>query len=276
MLAKAVAAKDQALDAANRKAASLLDRIEGLNARFALERSEFEATHRRTIEELQNERAERSLAHGALDIARKSRAALLAQYTALKRRAGAPEPRARRRRRARRRARPADSNVMAFAPPERGRVTADRPPGDPSHGSRDAEPDRRRRADRPRRRPGAGPVGPRGGVLVLDEGQAAPERRRGRGAGKRDWSSALDLVSEAFEAIRMADERAAASEEYQAELVQRHADHVKVLETRIAAAEKRADAAENRAKAAEGWLSKFHDTIIDEFQRTFASRGGAR
>lgn len=98
----------------------------------------------------------------------------------------------------------------------------------------------------------------------------------GGGAGKRDWSSALDLVSEAFEAIRMADERAAASEEYQAELVGRHADHVKVLETRIAAAEKRADAAENRAKAAEGWLSKFHDTIIDEFQRTFASRGGAR
>ena len=98
----------------------------------------------------------------------------------------------------------------------------------------------------------------------------------GAGGGKRDWSSALDLVSEAFEAIRMADERAAASEEYQAELVQRHADHVKVLETRIAAAEKRADAAENRAKTAEGWLSKFHDTIIDEFQRTFASRGGAR
>lgn len=98
----------------------------------------------------------------------------------------------------------------------------------------------------------------------------------GTNAGKRDWSSALDLVSEAFEAIRMADERAAASEEYQAELVQRHADHVKVLETRIAAAEKRADAAENRAKTAEGWLSKFHDTIIDEFQRTFASRGGAR
>ena len=98
----------------------------------------------------------------------------------------------------------------------------------------------------------------------------------GANAGKRDWSSALDLVSEAFEAIRMADERAAASEEYQAELVQRHSDHVKVLETRIAAADKRADAAENRAKTAEGWLSKFHDTIIDEFQRTFASRGGAR
>ncbi|RYB06665.1 hypothetical protein [Lichenibacterium ramalinae] len=98
----------------------------------------------------------------------------------------------------------------------------------------------------------------------------------GANAGKRDWSSALDLVSEAFEAIRMADERAAASEEYQAEMMQRHADQVKVMETRIVAAEKRADAAENRAKVAEGWLSKFHDTIIDEFQRTFASRHGER
>jgi hypothetical protein len=98
----------------------------------------------------------------------------------------------------------------------------------------------------------------------------------GASSGKRDWSSALDLVSEAFEAIRMADERAAASEEYQAELVQRHTDLVKVMETRIAAAEKRAEAAENRAKVAEGWLSKFHDTIIDEFQRTFATRLGER
>ena len=122
MLAKAVAAKDQALDAANRKGATLLDRIESLNARFALERSEFEATHRRMIEELQNERAERSLAHGALDIARKSRASLLAQYSALKRRAGGAdgrplddvaEPEAEP-------AGPADSNVMAFTLPEAG------------------------------------------------------------------------------------------------------------------------------------------------------------
>ena len=91
-------------------------------------------------------------------------------------------------------------------------------------------------------------------------------------AGKRDWSSALDLVTEAFEAIRLADERAAAAEEYQADLVQRHADQVRAMEGRVAVAERRADAAENRAKIAEGWLSKFHDTIIDEFQRTFVSR----
>jgi hypothetical protein len=98
----------------------------------------------------------------------------------------------------------------------------------------------------------------------------------GSAAGKRDWSSALDLVTEAFEAIRLADERATASEEHRADLIQRHAEHVKALETRIAASEKRAEVAENRAAVAEGWLSKFHDTIIDEFQRTFASRHGER
>jgi len=120
MLVKAVAAKDQILDSANRKSSSLLERIEQLNARFEQERSEFEVTHRRLIEELQNERAERSLAHGALDIARKSRSTVLAQYTALKRQTGTtgsrgvgededvgskPD-------------KPVASNVMAFNPPE--------------------------------------------------------------------------------------------------------------------------------------------------------------
>lgn len=120
MLAKALAAKDGAFDAANRKAASLLDRIESINARFALERSEFEATHRRTIEELQNERAERSLAHGALDIARRSRSSLLAQYTELKRRTGGADTRTNDDAPALEAGRPPDSNVMAFTPPEAG------------------------------------------------------------------------------------------------------------------------------------------------------------
>jgi crescentin len=120
MLAKALAAKDGALDAANRKAASLLDRIESINARFALERSEFETTHRRTIEELQNERAERSLAHGALDIARRSRSSLLAQYTELKRRTGAADTRPNGDSSEPEAGRNPDSNVMAFTPPETG------------------------------------------------------------------------------------------------------------------------------------------------------------
>lgn len=125
MLNKAVAAKDQMLDIANRKSAGLLERIEQISARFQQERAEAEAVHRRLIEELQNERAERSLAHGALDIARKSRSAVMAQYTALKRNTGKSGP-------------PSDefleiedtepvtspSNVMIFAPPdEAGKTT---------------------------------------------------------------------------------------------------------------------------------------------------------
>ena len=89
---------------------------------------------------------------------------------------------------------------------------------------------------------------------------------------KRDLSSALDLVNEAFEAIRIAEERAAAAEEYHQQLIQHHKDQLKALEGRLSTSEKRADAAEARAKEAEGWLAKFHDTIVDGFQRTFVTK----
>ena len=85
MLAKALGAKEALLDSANRKTANLGARIEQINLRFEQERVNFEATNRRLIEELQSEKAERSLAQGALDIARNSRSKLLTQYTALKR-----------------------------------------------------------------------------------------------------------------------------------------------------------------------------------------------
>ncbi len=89
---------------------------------------------------------------------------------------------------------------------------------------------------------------------------------------KRDWSSAIDLVNEAFEAIRLADERAIAAENYHQQLVQHHKEQVKGLEARIAASDKRAEFAEGRLKDAENWLARFHDTIVDGFQRTFASK----
>ena len=89
---------------------------------------------------------------------------------------------------------------------------------------------------------------------------------------KRDWSSAIDLVNEAFEAIRLADERAVAAENYHQQLVQHHKEQVKNLESRIQASEKRAETAEARLKDAESWLARFHDTIVDGFQRTFASK----
>ncbi len=88
MLAKALSAKEVALDSGARKIMNLDLRIEQMNARFEQERSAFETANRRLIEELQSERAERSLAQGALDIARNSRTKLLTQFTALKRQQG--------------------------------------------------------------------------------------------------------------------------------------------------------------------------------------------
>ncbi len=91
-------------------------------------------------------------------------------------------------------------------------------------------------------------------------------------SGKRDWSSALDLVNEAFEAIRMAEERAIAAEDYHQQLIQHHKEQIKALEQRLSVTEKRAELAESRAKDADAWLARFHDTIVDGFQRTFVSK----
>lgn len=102
-------------------------------------------------------------------------------------------------------------------------------------------------------------------VLPLSGGDRNP-------TGKRDWSSALDLVNEAFEAIRMAEERAIAAEDYHQQLIQHHKEQIKGLEQRLSATEKRAEVAESRSKEADAWLARFHDTIVDGFQRTFVSK----
>lgn len=85
MLVKALAAKDASLESVNARAANLSDRVEALTLRFEQERMALEVANRRLIEELQNERAERTLAQGALDIARESRSALQRQNESLKR-----------------------------------------------------------------------------------------------------------------------------------------------------------------------------------------------
>lgn len=87
-------------------------------------------------------------------------------------------------------------------------------------------------------------------------------------AHQRDWSAALDLVNEAYEAIRIAEERATAAEDYSKQLTQYHSEQLRVADARLAATEKRAEAAEARARDAEEWLVKFHDTILDGFQKT--------
>lgn len=85
MLTKALAAKDASLDQAATRNQALSDRLEQLNARHEANRSELELANRRLTEDLENERSERALAQGALDIARESRANLQKQYDAFKR-----------------------------------------------------------------------------------------------------------------------------------------------------------------------------------------------
>jgi|GEM_PF-1333029 len=85
MLAKALAAKDAALEQAGSRNAALTERIEQLTHRQEAARIEYEAANRRLAEDLQNERSERALVQGALDIARETRTTLQKQYEALKR-----------------------------------------------------------------------------------------------------------------------------------------------------------------------------------------------
>jgi hypothetical protein len=89
---------------------------------------------------------------------------------------------------------------------------------------------------------------------------------------KRDWSSAIDLVNEACEAVRLAEERAATAERYSQQLNQYYSEQVKGLELRLQTAEKRADAANARAGEAEEWLIRFHDAIVSGFKGVLEQR----
>jgi crescentin len=84
MLGKAIAAKDFQIESSDNKVASLSERIDQLTKRFEQDRSALEAANRRLTEELQNEKAERSLIQGALEIARESRTKIQKKYVALR------------------------------------------------------------------------------------------------------------------------------------------------------------------------------------------------
>ncbi len=84
MLGKAIAAKDFQIESSDNKVASLTERIDQLTKRFEQERSTLESANRRLTEELQNEKAERSLIQGALEIARESRIKIQKKYVALR------------------------------------------------------------------------------------------------------------------------------------------------------------------------------------------------
>jgi crescentin len=84
MLNKAIAAKDFQIESSDNKLASLSERIDQVTKRFEQERNTLEAANRRLTEELQNEKAERSLMQGALEIARESRIKIQKKYISLR------------------------------------------------------------------------------------------------------------------------------------------------------------------------------------------------
>jgi crescentin len=84
MLNKAIAAKDFQIESSDNKIASLTERVDQITKRFEQERNTLEAANRRLTEELQNEKAERSLIQGALEIARESRVKIQKKYLALR------------------------------------------------------------------------------------------------------------------------------------------------------------------------------------------------
>jgi hypothetical protein len=97
----------------------------------------------------------------------------------------------------------------------------------------------------------------------------------------RDFKSAIDLIKEASEAIRFAEERSAELEQQLHQVSSRAAEQVKALEIQVSAlerrllkSEERARAAEVRANDAETWLSRLHDTIITSFRRPVIDTDG--
>ena len=86
-------------------------------------------------------------------------------------------------------------------------------------------------------------------------------------AERRDWGAAIDLVKEACEAIRFAEERAQAAQDYAKQLVSHHKEQLKAADARTAAAERRAEQALQRAVDAESWLARLHDAIVEGFTR---------
>jgi len=105
-------------------------------------------------------------------------------------------------------------------------------------------------------------------------GSGSTGAERGPAGSQRDWSSALDLIREASEAIRISEERAADLEDQIRQLTAQAGDEIRSLEARIAAGERRlikseerAAAAEARAEHAEGWLTRLHDAVVGAFTR---------
>lgn len=93
---------------------------------------------------------------------------------------------------------------------------------------------------------------------------------------RRDWGAAIDLISEASNAVRWAEERAQTAEDYSKQLAAFHKEQLKAAEQRAVNAEKRAEAALVRAAEAEAWLARFHDAIVEGFGNNLREPVAAR
>jgi hypothetical protein len=87
-------------------------------------------------------------------------------------------------------------------------------------------------------------------------------------APQRDWPSALALIEETSEAIRISELRYAQLEERLQQTIAQAAANMRELEAQVATAnemlwrsEERARQAEARALEAEGWLARLHDAV---------------
>ena len=91
-------------------------------------------------------------------------------------------------------------------------------------------------------------------------------------APQRDWPSALALIEETSEAIRISDLRYAQLEERLQQTITQAAANMRELEAQVATAnellwrsEERARQAEARAVEAEAWLARLHDAVTTSF-----------
>ncbi len=106
----------------------------------------------------------------------------------------------------------------------------------------------------------------------------------------RDFSSAIELVEEAREAIRIAEERTQDLEaqlkkvlddatneiETMKRLQQASSSEITQLRAQVAGAESRAELAEKRAADAEEWLCRLHDAVMNSLGRVLGRPASAR
>ncbi|WP_244472237.1 MULTISPECIES: hypothetical protein [unclassified Methylobacterium] len=89
---------------------------------------------------------------------------------------------------------------------------------------------------------------------------------------QREWMSAIELVQEASEAIRITEERAVDLENQLKHVITQAEDEIKSLQQKLASqqtllnqSEERARRGEARAKEAEAWLIRLHDAVFTAF-----------